>query len=77
MPDALDSPTDDVQEEPPRKKFKNTQPQVSHDYLDCIYESVLKWNDLWQNIKMASFYVNKTLIDLDGVKLSRCLINAT
>ena len=42
LPDALETPTDDVEEELPRKKLKSSQPQVSHDYLNCIYELVSK-----------------------------------
>ena len=42
LPDALQSPTEDVEEKLPRKKFKSAQPQVSHGYLNCIYESVSK-----------------------------------
>lgn len=41
LPDAVDSPTDDVEDELPRKKFKNTQPHVSHYYFVCVYVSVL------------------------------------
>ena len=42
MPDVLESPTGDVEEELPRKKFKHTQLQLSHDFWICFYESVLK-----------------------------------